>query len=86
MIAATTVKTMVESLKFPREVAATRVHSLIAASHGPPHPVETVSPKKAIRTASSRGDHVSEGNRGPPEFTLSLLPPRGPPPSAERKL
>ena len=76
MIAAMTVKTMAESLKFPREVAEARVHSLIAASHGPPHPVEIASPKKAIRTTSSRGDHVSKGNREQPEFTLSLLPPR----------
>ena len=58
MIAATTVKTMVESLKFPREVAATRVRSLIAARHGTPPPVETLSPK-ALGSNQSSLSHCS---------------------------
>ena len=60
MIAATTAKTMVESLKF---------------SKGSGSDQSSLSHRCQPRTASSRGDHVSEGNREQPEFTLSLLPP-----------
>ena len=61
MIAATTVfDNGGEFGCIPREVAATRVRSLIAASHGPPHTVKTKSSKAQDR----------------PEFALSLIPDR----------
>ena len=59
MIAATTVFDNGGELGLiPREVAVVRVHSLVAASHGPPHPVETRSPKAWEQ----------------PEFILPLFP------------